>query len=442
MTVSSNDLKRNAVSALFAAGLVLFSAVGCNFTKPATEKQSQVSLGGSTLEIHWRDPGPDRFKISPKVVLNQKALSLAESDLPITMPEEVPSEAVFHFGLKDAKLASEVDFAIAKIRSEGSESELPVEFLRTEQSEDGTNQVSLRVDGFRSAFPRNKSETKVLAVDLYHHDRRLATFDVSLRTPPSVILKGWGTQKELWEVRSKEGGVPEAYFAPKIAQSTFVLIGSVIYQNGEDSPIRIEIPRELSEAGLIQRETTRKYIDNGCRNEVRVTPSTVVLGNSLILLPLDNTLPVVAEETIKFGSKAGPLRKVLKPQERVQIGVFTIGAEAETWANSGPFLPDFTVQRVPHGMIMCTLGLCRNMCLKTSGSDAISEMDVAIAGELKREYHNETLGTKRELPELTVDLYQIRAHFGFIERPGPTELMTRTLPAFPKEFEVKHFSQN
>lgn len=345
MTASKHDLQRNAVSALFVAGLILSSAVGCNFTKTEKVKQASTDLASpeatslsasvfySDQEIKGRAPS-DRmsqralrtakpegkiasYLLNETITLSENRFMYLELDAPIELDD-----------LENLTVSSEIEW-------EGQRHALNSGITTVKSDETAGVNIRLSVESISEAIEFASAKSAKIYFRISEKNKNEVAILLPVRMPPVSIGFALKNLSE-FESEDPQGARDAASQTILGVQITLAQVATVT--NNEDQPIKLQVARSVS--GLVSQLVQHRYGPSlgpkrDCKN-LEFGRKHVVhsFGGSFIILPLGSRLGTEAEKSLR--DRDPKMVLLLKPKETVKFGLFVLFNDFEKWRLDGP----------------------------------------------------------------------------------------------------------
>jgi len=316
--------------------------VGCAFQEPRQIDDARIRLTADWVSLAGALPR-DQVKASRDLIQKSEAFeSVGSITVPVLAPEWVVLGATIP---ESALLAGAPRFARAFLEIESKTFELPVRLTHA-QSTSGLSTLGFQLGGLRALIPDYYSARTLVRLDVFSETQRLTTLTFKVRTPPSQVDKVAGGVKDA-QAKTKPG--ESGLISSRVSGTQFNLIREFTFQNQEDAPIEIQIPRKIS--GLVRQWVNPiTYRDLGCNGQgyaIDENPHLEVLAEKLYLLPMDQTWVVEAERDLRRPDDMEPIMRPLKPADVIRIGLYAVGEKVNNWAEVGPLPRDLRSVTVP-----------------------------------------------------------------------------------------------
>jgi hypothetical protein len=391
---------REIFSALFVTGVVLISAVGCDFTK-APQKQSQTAPDSMGVKIVYSEheiKGPITESAITRTFTKgssfgnqgeyrgQETLTLSDDKymyLEFERPKNLTS-------LEDLVARGEVEWA-------GVRHGLQVD-VQTESKNDKTI-IRLRVSDVANALGQGKEKLSQLSVELMNKKNQYVSLSIPARRPPTEFGV---TLQSLGEYVSENPKEARDSTTQYIRDNQLTLVQVATLTNLEETPIKLRVARRAT--GSLYQALEVYFgpsVDGwfqGCPGRFGKTKDYPTYASEFLMLPVDTRLGMEAQTSL--AGSTNPMVLLMKPKESLKIGIYALGRNVDPWLKNGPVLSNSgpVVFWCPHRM----------WCHQDSSSRCINELN---RYEQIQERH--TIGeagpTKLEIYVVDIDGLPIKA---------------------------------
>lgn len=372
---------------LFTIALFPLLLTACLFPKSEVKDLSGFGRDEFGLTVDWLMEGQKRLEPTLKAIrILKPSGEIYRSDGAVTLPAAVPQSLILMGEFSEAQINDEVDFIRASVRLSGRKISIPAQLVSDDPFE-GKRRLTFQVTGLNAAFRAEKSTQGLLQIEIFSRSKRVGILETGIRTPPSAV--------QVKAIENKEYEASE-YLKPIIAGRQMNLVQVLQYENSENLPVQIQIPRR-PRGRLTQWVNPITYSQSRCTYSLVNHAHDEILGAEIIVLPLNDRFITEAERSVRV-TGIGENSTILPSGRTVEFGIYALGEGADRWMNRGPAKPE---TRVVSATSACVQRCVRHNCESKPGRDRFSSDSFSIRGceceERVEEFKsvNITTGTER-----------------------------------------------
>ncbi len=327
---------------------------GCAFQQPQTIDDARIKLTAD-----W-EAGPEGTP-SPQVKAARDLYAVSSRSYEakgfVTLPVVAPERISVGLQVLEPELLEEPRFVRGRISVNGLSAAILASLTKFERK-DGLVSLEVQIGGLRTVMPTSSSSRGRVQLEFFGSTTRQLVVTVWMRTPPSEVKSAPGSSKSTGD-SNKAGQTPIQN--PRVYGKQFNLVQAFDFENREDSPVEVQIPRRVE--GRFYQEIQRwGWKDLGCKGEIEspgIEPHRYAdqffLSDSLYLFPIDELINVEAEKSYWNPESLEVMPRVVAPGRILRVGLFAVGSEAEQWREYGPRTTRLQPKQVP--------GTCRARCV-------------------------------------------------------------------------------
>jgi hypothetical protein len=258
----------------------------------------------------------------------------------------------------ESELVEEPRFVRGRISVNGLSAVILASLTKFERK-DGLVSLEVQIGGLRTVMPTTSSARGRVQLEFFGSTTRQLVVTVWMRTPPSEIKSAPGGRKS--SGASSKPGDPRIQ-NPRVYGMQFNLVKVVDFENREDAPVEVQIPRRV-EGRFFQEVQRSGWRDLGCRGETQspgiehlLYPDRIGFSESLYLFPVDEQINLEAEKSYWNSESLEVMPRFVAAGGTLRVGIFAVGADADDWSERGPRQTQFHRKQVP--------GACRARCVE------------------------------------------------------------------------------
>lgn len=395
-------------------------------------------VAGSTLSlaVDWsQEPDPKLGELLKATRVIEAAEGSFRARGPVTLPVTAVRTLFLGVDLPVEILSEPIRFTRSRYRSGEVVHSVISEPTQVDEQFNGKQRVVIQIGGLNALMPQDRSTAGDLEIEIFGTTRRLASFSVELRTPPSRLQIETLSVRD-WQSQASDTQLGLLKFV--LAGKRLNMVRALRIRNDEFRQVEILVPRRI-EASMVQWTNPMRYRDTGCGYAIEESPSWDSFTDDVLVLPIDERLIPEAEASLGRRELQDRLSLTVPPGEDRLVGTFAIGNGANGWMDSGPAQPILSQATVPN--------TCYDVCLITDCFHPREPFNLGlrpqrctcIAWETRRHVATVTVGVNRGPVLLNVPPEYTDWSVRYSDRDFTRESEARMLSVLPESSEVSWF---